>query len=95
MIDHAEDRGACADAQRERQDCHEGKPRRAREGAEGVRRIAPQVVEPHKGARVALCVLRRLDTSERAPGRTPRVVEGQPSALKFLLEECEMCGDFA
>jgi hypothetical protein len=66
-VDHAEDGGVGADADRQRHQCDAGERRTAAQGAQRIARIADHILEPGKPALIAQC-FHRL---RQAPGVDP------------------------
>jgi hypothetical protein len=68
-MDHAEDGGVGADAQREGAHDDGGEPRRAQECAGRESGVLPEIVEPSERPGVAMQFLRLRDPPEYASGR--------------------------
>ena len=68
-------------------DRDDGEGRRPPERAEPVAHVAPGIVDPAEGSRVALNFLGLIDPAERAPSRAPRLVRREAAPLELFLQE--------
>jgi hypothetical protein len=94
-VDQAEDSGAAADAdcQRENRRGREARAPRQRSGA--VAGIASKIFRPDERASVALELLRLVDPAKPFPRCGMGFIRRQPAAPELVLQHREVCGNLA
>ena len=81
-IGHAEYRGICADAERQRHDSHQGESRRPQQRTNAVPHITHETVEDRKALLVPIVFLDRFHRTELEPG-LPSRFDGRQAGPRF------------
>ena len=93
-IEHAEDCGVGADAQRERENGSCGEDRAPAEDSQRVSHVLEEEIDERQTALIAISLLHRLHSTERSPRQVPRLIRMHPSRTVLGGGELEMHLDF-
>ena len=94
-VDHAEDRGGRADAEGHGQHRCQREARMATKPAHRIGNVAPQILEPHKRAMVAVDLFRLIDATERPHCREAGLFRAQAATEVVLFDQGQMRRDLA
>ena len=79
-VDEAEDRGICANAQRQRQHRDNREAWRAAQDATGIAQVVPPLVDQPQPKRLPALLDTGIRTAEICPGAASRLFGGEPAA---------------
>ena len=94
-IHHAENRRIRTDPQGQRDHCNSRKPRSAQQAAHSIAHILEPLLDPQKGARLAMQFLGLFDAAVSAAGGQPGILRSQSAALEVVRQHGEVAFDFA